>query len=121
MLGGAAAEVSRRVQARAEMLELLALGPAFQFRLAGTVAAAWSAGSRAPRSGAPDSSAPDTGALDGDAAGGQREGGLAGQPARRRPGLTAALTRRLAGRASVAGHRSGRRPRHAGRPAMGNA
>src|SRR6266404_1225512 len=48
MLGGAAAEVSRRVQARAEMLELLALGPAFQFRLAGTVAAAWSAGSRPP-------------------------------------------------------------------------
>jgi hypothetical protein len=34
----------RRVQARIEVLHLLALGPAFQFRLAGTVAAAWADG-----------------------------------------------------------------------------
>jgi hypothetical protein len=34
----------RLLQSRTEMLRLLALGPAFQFRLAGTVAAAWSAG-----------------------------------------------------------------------------
>jgi hypothetical protein len=34
----------RRVQARIEVLHLLALGPAFQFRLAGTVAAAWTNG-----------------------------------------------------------------------------
>jgi hypothetical protein len=35
-------ELARLIQARAEMLRLLALGPAFQFRLAGTVAKAWS-------------------------------------------------------------------------------
>lgn len=39
----ATAELSRRAQARIELLELLALGPAFQFRLAGTVAAGWAA------------------------------------------------------------------------------
>jgi hypothetical protein len=39
-------ELSRRAQARVELMELLALGPAFQFRLAGTVAAAWSAAGR---------------------------------------------------------------------------
>ncbi len=36
-------ELTRLIQSRTEMLRLLALGPAFQFRLAGTVAAAWSA------------------------------------------------------------------------------
>lgn len=36
-------ELARLVPARTEMLGLLALGPAFQFRLAGSVAAAWSA------------------------------------------------------------------------------
>jgi hypothetical protein len=45
----AAAELSRRAQARIELMELLALGPAFQFRLAGTVAAGWPAdGGRRP-------------------------------------------------------------------------
>jgi len=39
-------ELSRRVQARIEVLQLLALGPALQFRMAGTVAAAWAAASR---------------------------------------------------------------------------
>jgi len=37
-------DLMRRVQARIEVLHLLALGPAFQFRLAGTVAAAWANG-----------------------------------------------------------------------------
>lgn len=37
-------DLLRRVQARIEVLHLLALGPAFQFRLAGTVAAAWANG-----------------------------------------------------------------------------
>jgi len=36
-------ELARLIRARAEILRLLALGPALQFRLAGTVAAAWSA------------------------------------------------------------------------------
>jgi hypothetical protein len=36
-------ELQRRVQARIEVLHLLALGPAFQFRLAGAVTAAWAA------------------------------------------------------------------------------
>ena len=35
-------EVARLAQSRTEMLRLLALGPAFQFRLAAAVAAAWS-------------------------------------------------------------------------------
>ncbi|HUN32589.1 MAG TPA: hypothetical protein VMU95_11295 [Trebonia sp.] len=39
-------DLLRRVQGRIEVLQLLALGPAFQFRLAGTVTAAWAAGSR---------------------------------------------------------------------------
>jgi hypothetical protein len=40
-------DLIRRVQARTEVLRLLALGPAFQFRLAGTVTAAWAADARA--------------------------------------------------------------------------
>jgi hypothetical protein len=36
--------LARLIQSRTEVLRLLALGPAFQFRLAGTVAMAWSAG-----------------------------------------------------------------------------
>jgi hypothetical protein len=40
-------ELIRRVRARTEVLRLLALGPAFQFRLAGAVTAAWAADSRA--------------------------------------------------------------------------
>jgi len=40
-------ELLQRVQARIEVLRLLALGPAFQFRLAGTVTAAWAAASHA--------------------------------------------------------------------------
>ena len=42
MRAGMPEELARLVQSRTEMLRLLALGPAFQFRLAGTVAAAWS-------------------------------------------------------------------------------
>ena len=40
-------EFARRAKERIEILELLALGPEFQFRLSGTVAAAWAAGERA--------------------------------------------------------------------------
>jgi hypothetical protein len=36
----------RRVEARIEVLQLMALGPPFQFRFAGAVAAAWAAASR---------------------------------------------------------------------------
>ena len=43
-LGRLPEDLMRRVQARTEVLHLLALGPAFQFRLAGTVAAAWANG-----------------------------------------------------------------------------
>ena len=39
-------ELARRVQARIEVLQLLALGPGLQFRLAGTVAASWAAADR---------------------------------------------------------------------------
>jgi hypothetical protein len=39
-------ELARRVQARLEVLQLLALGPGLQFRLAGTVAASWAAADR---------------------------------------------------------------------------
>lgn len=42
--GPSACRSSRSIQA--ELLELLALGPEFQFRLSGTVAAAWAAGDR---------------------------------------------------------------------------
>jgi hypothetical protein len=42
-----AAELARRELRRAELLGLFALGPAFQFRLAGAVAAAWADASRA--------------------------------------------------------------------------
>jgi hypothetical protein len=59
-------EFSGRVKQRFEMLELLALGPEFQFRLSGAVAAAWAVGQRA------------------------------GDRAERRPELTAALTGRFA-------------------------
>jgi hypothetical protein len=45
--GGPAEELARRELRRAELLELFALGPAFQFRLAGAVAAAWADASRA--------------------------------------------------------------------------
>jgi hypothetical protein len=38
-----------RVQARIELLQLVALGPALQFRLAGTVSAAWALDARAPQ------------------------------------------------------------------------
>src|SRR5215469_13052522 len=61
-----AEEMTRRVQARTELLELMAVGPAFQFRLAGTVTASWAEDSRAV------------------------------ERTRRRPELTAALTGRLA-------------------------
>jgi hypothetical protein len=46
-LGAQAPEQLRRAQDRVEVLQLHALGPAFQFRLAGAVTAAWAAGSRA--------------------------------------------------------------------------
>jgi len=59
-------EARRRQVDRIELLELLALGPEFQFRLSGTVSAAWAAPDRA------------------------------GERAGRRPALTAALTGRLA-------------------------
>jgi hypothetical protein len=59
-------ELERRLQARIEVLQLLALGPAFQFRLAGAVTSAWSADCRAE------------------------------DRVRRRPELAAALTGRLA-------------------------
>jgi hypothetical protein len=59
-------DLLRRVQARLEALRLLALGPAFQFRLAGAVTAAWAADTRAR------------------------------ERATRRPELTAALTGRVA-------------------------
>ncbi len=41
-LGGMGQDLDRELARRAELLELLALGPAFQFRLCATVAAAWS-------------------------------------------------------------------------------
>ena len=41
-LRGMGQDVDRELARRAELLELLALGPAFQFRLCATVAAAWS-------------------------------------------------------------------------------
>ena len=41
-LRGMGQDVNRELARRAELLELLALGPAFQFRLCATVAAAWS-------------------------------------------------------------------------------
>ena len=63
-LGGE--EFARRARQRFELLELLALGPEFQVRLSGTVAAAWAADDRA------------------------------GERAERRPELTAALTGRFA-------------------------
>jgi hypothetical protein len=59
-------EARRRQVDRIELLELLALGPEFQFRLSGTVSAAWAAPDRA------------------------------GERAGRRPAFTAALTGRLA-------------------------
>jgi hypothetical protein len=59
-------EFARRAKQRFELLELLALGPEFQFRLSGAVAAAWAADERA------------------------------GERAERRPELTAALTGRFA-------------------------
>jgi hypothetical protein len=59
-------ELVRRESQRTELLQLLALGPAFQFRLAGTVADAWA------------------------------DPGRADERARRRPELTAALTGRFA-------------------------
>ena len=40
-------EFAQRAKQRFEVLELLALGPEFQFRLSGAVAAAWAAGERA--------------------------------------------------------------------------
>ena len=40
-LPGAGQDLDRELARRAELLELLALGPAFQFRLCATVAAAW--------------------------------------------------------------------------------
>jgi hypothetical protein len=40
-------EFARRALQRFELLELLALGPAFQFRLSGTVTAAWASADRA--------------------------------------------------------------------------
>jgi hypothetical protein len=64
--GQGGAEFASRARQRFELLELLALGPAFQFRLSGTVAAAWAVPSRAD----------------------ERAG--------RRPELTAALSGRLA-------------------------
>jgi len=42
LLPGMGHELDRELARRAELLELLALGPAFQFRLCATVAAAWS-------------------------------------------------------------------------------
>jgi hypothetical protein len=59
-------EARRRQMQRIELLELLALGPKFQFRLTGTVAAAWAGPDRA------------------------------GDRAERRPAFTAALTGRFA-------------------------
>jgi hypothetical protein len=56
-------ELTRLVQSRAEMLRLLALGPAFQFRLAGTVAAAWSAERERPAARRPELVAALTGRL----------------------------------------------------------
>ncbi|HEY1698323.1 MAG TPA: hypothetical protein VGG75_01220 [Trebonia sp.] len=44
--GPADSESARRAEHRFEVLRLMALGPAFQFRLSGTVAAAWAAESR---------------------------------------------------------------------------
>jgi hypothetical protein len=59
-------EFARRAKERFELLELLALGPEFQFRLSGAAAAAWAADDRAQ------------------------------ERAERRPELTAALTGRFA-------------------------
>lgn len=59
-------DFARQAKERAELLQLLALGPEFQFRLSGTVAAAWAARERA------------------------------GERAERSPELTAALTGRFA-------------------------
>ena len=42
LLPGMGQDLDRELARRAELLELLALGPAFQFRLCATVAAAWS-------------------------------------------------------------------------------
>jgi hypothetical protein len=47
LLGGGVADVLRRQLLQIELLELLALGPQFQFRLAGTVTAAWAGPDRA--------------------------------------------------------------------------
>lgn len=66
MAGRGGEEFARRAKQRFELLELLALGPEFQFRLSGAVAAAWAADERA------------------------------GERAERRPELTAALTGRFA-------------------------
>lgn len=66
MAGPGGEEFARRAKDRLELLELLALGPRFQFRLSGAVAAAWAAEWRA------------------------------GERAERRPELTAALTGRFA-------------------------
>jgi hypothetical protein len=87
------ADLLRRVQARIDMLHLLSLGPAFQFRLAGTVAAAWAtprpaAGNQAS-AGREDSASQEDNASQEDSASGED------QP-NRRPELTAALTGRLA-------------------------
>jgi hypothetical protein len=87
---GATADLTRRVQSRIELTELLALGAAFQFRLAGTVAAAWAAGGAAggsvpggaagggpPGATAPGGGAPGGGAPDGGAPGGGTPGATA--------------------------------------------
>lgn len=66
MAGPGGEEFARRAKERFELLQLLALGPEFQFRLSGAVAAAWAAGWRAA------------------------------ERAERRPELTAALTGRFA-------------------------
>jgi hypothetical protein len=66
LAGPGGEEFARRARQRFELLELLALGPEFQLRLSGTVAAAWAADYRA------------------------------GERAERRPELTAALTGRFA-------------------------
>ncbi|MBO0819892.1 MAG: hypothetical protein J2P26_03470 [Nocardiopsaceae bacterium] len=63
---GGEEEITRRARERFEVLVLLALGPEFQFRLSGAVAAAWA------------------------------DEGRAGERAERRPELTAALTGRFA-------------------------
>lgn len=91
-----AEEFARRARERAEVLELLALGPEFQFRLSGTVAAAWAANDQPAR----DQEAGDQSARNKtaghQAARDEAAGERAEQRAGRRPELTAALTGRFA-------------------------